>query len=1015
MKKTYLLLSAILIGFLSCAEISAQNNAFSAKKRTVLNGKAVSPRPVNAIPYKSSSAQNSRTASIPSYTPSQLNFSSIYLNQNFKKTSFDQNGRLIFLDGSIPKAGFIGIKSSAAIEAASFEYLDAIKSALQIENPREEFKVISSETDDLGMHHIKMQQVCHDIPVWCSEIYLHSRQDQINLYNGNCYPTPLISSLNPDIPLSDAVETSINDISNRTVYRELNPDEQEFLNYDKPTCELVIYHKDRNPFHAELTWHVEIRPNLIEEWEYFIDANTGQIIHYYNNTHSDGDVTANGTDLNGVNRNFHAYLENSVYYLADISRPMFNSQNFDGILGIYDAQNTAPGSENFTASMVTSSNNTWNATSVSAIYNAQLTYEYFRTVHNRNSYNNQGGAVKSIIHVADDNGGGLDNAFWNGIAIFYGDGQTAFKPLAGGLDVGAHELGHAFEGAASNLEYQGQSGAIAESYADFSGAMVERQNWTIGEQVVKTAYYPSGCLRNMADPHNGGSSLNDPGYQPANLNEMYTGSEDNGGVHINSGIPNNAFYRVANAIGKDKTEKIFWRACFNYNTRSTQFIDLRLNTIQSAKDLFGANSTEQNAVANAFDQVGIMDGQAGNYQTDLQVNPGQDYILFCDLVPSDPNTLYICSTDASNFIPLSTTSVNNKPSIMDDGSYAVFISGDKIMKSIQLSQDPNESVLQNQAIWDNAAISKDGKRLSAITIYEDSSIWVYSFQLQEWMNYHLYNSTTAQGEETNTVVYADVMEWDYSGEYIMYDALSRIENPYGDPIEYWDINLIKVWDNASNSWGSGEIFKLFGNLPAGISVGNPSLSKNSPYVFAFDLLDESTNTVTVAAANFETGDVGEIFTNYANLGTPNYSKLDNQLIFSAPDGGDNSIAIIGMQADKISPSSTNANVLIPQAKWGLWFSQGSRPLLNIEEVPNDFSFSLYPNPSSGKVSLSIDPLMLKEDITLQVFDTRGVCLMTIYPINTEKYSLDLEKLPAGLYLINLSSESGSVKRKLLIR
>jgi Zn-dependent metalloprotease len=1013
MKKSLLFLLAFIVVSLVSLDILAQGNSFAAKKRTALPGRSAYPANVLPVSQNTSSTPN-RTAGITSYTPSRVNPGSLTLSQVFKESRFNEKGQLIFLDGALPGASPVNIYSRASVEDACVEYLDAIRAALQINSPGEEFRLVTVTSDELGMNHMRMQQEYKGIPVWCSDIYLHSREGYIDLFNGACYPTPDLQNVTPFISGRDAANIAVSDIRNRTSYVDLNSDEKELLGYEQPLSELVIYHKDMKTDQPELTWHVSIRPNVIEIWEYFVDATTGEVIHYYNNTRCDGDVSASGQDLNGVNRNVHAYLENGTYYLVDISRPMFNSETFDGVLSVYDAQNTNPGQPDFTASIVTSGNNSWSPSAISAMYNAQVTYEYFRTVHNRNSYNNQGGALKAIIHVADENGSGFDNAFWNGIAVFYGDGFQQFKPLAGGLDVGAHEYGHAFEGSASNLEYQGQSGAIAESYADFSGAMVERQNWTIGEQVVKTSFYPTGCLRNMADPHNGGSGLNDAGWQPSNTSEMYNGTEDNGGVHINSGIPNNAFYRAATAIGNEKTEKIFWRACFNYNTRSSQFIDLRLNTIQAAKDLYGENSAEKTAIENAFDAVGITNGQGGNYETELQVNPGQDYILFLDTYTGDSYTLYISSISGTEFLPLSETEVSNKPSIVDNGSYALFISGDSKMRSITLGDTPSETIIQNDPMWHNVAAAKDGTKLSAITVYQDSSIWVYSYQKQEWATFHLYNSTTAQGEETNTVIYADVMEWDYSGEYVMYDALSRIENPNGDPIEYWDINFIKVWDNASNDWATGEIYKIFGNLPAGISVGNPSFAKNSPFIFGFDLLDAADNSVTVGAANFETGDMGQVFTNAGILGTPNYSKFDNQMIFTVPDGSDESIAIIDMAADKINPASSNANILIPQAKWGLWFSQGSRPLLSVPSHETEYEAELYPNPTSGDVKLTLDPAP-EQDILIRIMDLSGRCVMTYTSPAQPQVTINLEEIPTGMYLVNISSGNMLINKKVMVR
>lgn len=1014
MKRIYTLLVLLALAFPLFSQVSTPTNPFLQKKRTTAPWQAVHPKQVMAVPSINSSAGQTRTFAIPSYQPAQANLASLYISSQFEDYYFNKNGQLIFLKGAVAGSGQLNSESRELAEQACYEYLDVIKEAMKIKDPESEFSLESVNTDELGMQHFKMQQVFQGIPVWCAEIYLHSSSNQVDLFNGTYYPTPAIQDLDPAISANEAISTVIDDLPGRTTFRQLSAKEKEFLNYEHPEGELVIYHKDRNPLNPCLAWHVSVRPNFMEIWDYFIDAETGQIVHFYNSTHYDGDVTASGPDLNGVSRNIHAYLENGTYYLVDISRPMFNPQNFEGVLAIYDAGYTNPANPDFNASIASSGNNSWSPTSISAMYNAAVTYEYFRTVNNRNSYNNQGGSLNSIIHVSDENGGGFDNAFWNGAAVFYGDGAQQFDALAGGLDVGAHEFGHAYEGAASNLEYQGQSGAIAESYADIAGSMVERQNWTIGEQVVNPAFYPSGCLRNMADPHNGGSGLSDPGWQPSNTNEMYNGSEDNGGVHINSGIPNNAYYRLATAIGNEKAEKIFWRACFMYNTRSTQFIDLRLNTIQAAKDLFGGNSSEQSAVGTAFDQVGIGNGQGGNYQTELQVNPGQDYILFYDLISNDPNSLYVCSTSGTDFIPLTQTEVNNKPSIVDDGSYALFISSDNKMRSLQLSQSPVENIIQNESMWHNVAVAKDGTKLSAITIYEDSTIWVYSYQLQQWATFHLYNPTTAEGEGTNTVVYADAMEWDYSGEYVMYDALSRIENPNGDPIEYWDISFLKVWDNASNNWGSGEIFKLFGSLPAGISVGNPSFSKNSPFIFGFDLLDASDNSVIVGATNVETGDVGQIFMNDGILGTPNYSKLDDQVIFTVPDGNSTTIAIIDMQENKLIPSSENAYALITEAKWGMWFSQGSRPLLGLDENKEDLPVYIYPNPASDKVTLSFGNVPAA-GLNIKIFDVSGRCVGNYENIKKEHLSLDISKLPEGLYLFNISSGRSQVSKKLMVR
>lgn len=93
----------------------------------------------------------------------------------------------------------------------------------------------------------------------------------------------------------------------------------------------------------------------------------------------------------------------------------------------------------------------------------------------------------------------MGNAFWNGQAMFYGNGDNAFQPLAKGLDVAGHEMTHGVVEGTANLEYQGKSGALNQSFADIFGVMIDRDDWKIGEDVVKTSAFPSGALRSMGD------------------------------------------------------------------------------------------------------------------------------------------------------------------------------------------------------------------------------------------------------------------------------------------------------------------------------------------------------------------------------------------------------------------------------------------------------------------------------------------------------------------------------------
>jgi len=1016
MKRNLLFVSALAISLLFVSFANAQKNPFSGKIKSAA-APTFAPQPVQVQALLSNPTINARLQQAGRYHPGSIPYSSLQTGiTKYSDKQYGNYGQLIYVKGKLPHAIKLNMKSTAVVQEACFEYLNALKEMLRIQDAGKEFVIKSLETDNIGMNHIKMQQVYKGIPVYYGEVYLHSEDNQIALFNGNTLPTPSVA-INPAIGAQQANLKAIIDVSGRTRFHVLTQTEKTLLDYDEPKSELVIYHKNRDPLQGKLAWHVTVRPNFIERWEYFIDAGTSDIIHFYNNTQTDGNVPASGTDLNGVNQNFHAYLEAGTYYLIDVSRPMFNAQNMEGTLRVFDANYTCPWAQNFSASVVSSSNNTWGPKAVSAQNHQGLAYDYYRTVHNRNSYNNQGGSIYSVINCTEENGSGLDNAFWNGKFVSYGNGNQLYKPLAGALDVSAHEVGHAYDETSANLEYQGQSGAINETYADISGAMVERKNWQLAEDIIPagSSTFPTGAMRDMSNPHNGGTSLNDPGFQPAHVSEMYTGEQDHGGVHINSGIGNHAYYLFATAVGLEKGEQVFFRALFNYLTKSSQFIDFRLAVLQSAKDLYGDGSAEVTAAGNAFDQVGITTGSGGNYQNQLQVNPGQDYIMCYDLVESDPYTLYVSSTAGTDFVGISQTNLVNKPSLVDDGSVGLFVSSDNRLRMITISTTPEEQIIQTDPYWQNVAVSKDGSKMACISKYQDSSIYVYSFQKQEWATIHLYNPTTGQGGVgTNNVLYADALEWDYTGEYIMYDAYNQVNSSTGQNMDYWDINFVNVWNNAANNWGTGDVFKMVSGLPEGISIGNPSFSKNSPNIAAFDFFDASTGNVTVYAINLETGDAGEIYQNGTTLSYPNYSKLDNQLIFTTLYNSELIIAQIGLATNKIQPAGQAAG-LIGNAQWGIWFAQGTRPLLDIQENKAALDVRLYPNPSHGMVTLLLDK-KYKGSYAIEIVDMQGHRILTDeINANPGSVTLDLSSLHSGLYFIRITGDGFTVNRKIVLK
>ncbi len=249
---------------------------------------------------------------------------------------------------------------------------------------------------------------------------------------------------------------------------------------------------------------------------------------------------------------------------------------------------------------------------------ADATYRLYRETYDRNSIDGIGMEMVSSVHYGHD----YDNAFWNGTQMVYGDGSgQVFRvgALTASLDVIGHELTHGVTQYTAALEYRGQPGALNESWSDVFGSLVrqrhldqtaDRADWLIGPGTLGTALH-GVALRSMKAP--GTAFDGDP--QPATMSgykrlpEDDDPSHDNGGVHINSGIPNHAFYLAATAIGGRAWEgagRVWYRALTSGLRPTSTFRDAADATVAAAGELFGAGGREAKAVQDAWRQVEVL-------------------------------------------------------------------------------------------------------------------------------------------------------------------------------------------------------------------------------------------------------------------------------------------------------------------------------------------------------------------------------------------------------------------------
>jgi bacillolysin len=410
--------------------------------------------------------------------------------------------------------------------------------------------------------------------------------------------------------------------------------------------ELVVLPREDGTF--TLTWLTRVRLEK-DMVALFLDAQTGAEVWRYSLIHRQSAV-GTGTGVLGDRKKLSTRQASSVFLADDALRPptliTYDLKgNFTRVLQILDGDINPAQSD-----IASDTDNTWtDGPNVDAHAYIGFTYDYFFQRFGRRGLDGNNRAIRAIVHPAPredplglpefvlDNF--LLNAFWCGECgqpgqgyMVFGEGLPTrfslggqnFNFWSGGYDVVAHELTHAVTEFTSNLIYQNESGALNEAFSDIMGTSAEfharatgrsdrAADYLIGEDVVTPAR--AGALtglRSMSDPR----AFGDPDHYSV----RYTGPEDNGGVHINSGIPNHAFFLAieggtnrtsgiavtgVGAANREQIERIFYRAFTNYLAPNATFAQARQATLRAASELSGDTSAAFRAVQQAWTAVGV--------------------------------------------------------------------------------------------------------------------------------------------------------------------------------------------------------------------------------------------------------------------------------------------------------------------------------------------------------------------------------------------------------------------------
>jgi Zn-dependent metalloprotease len=243
------------------------------------------------------------------------------------------------------------------------------------------------------------------------------------------------------------------------------------------------------------------------------------------------------------------------------------------------------------------------------------TYTLLREVYGRDSLDGQGLPLVSSVHVRRS----FNNAFWNGSQMAYGDGDgKLFTRFTQALTVIGHELAHGLVQFSGGLRYVNQSGALNEHIADVFGCLTEQfkkkeraeeASWLVGKEILAPTI-KGQALRSMKDP---GQAYHDPllgkDPQPDHMTRFVRTTRDNGGVHINSGIPNRAFYLISKTLGGyawEKAGKIWYEALQKLQDPDATFAKWSMLTVETAAALYGEDSAEKKDVLQGWQGVGVL-------------------------------------------------------------------------------------------------------------------------------------------------------------------------------------------------------------------------------------------------------------------------------------------------------------------------------------------------------------------------------------------------------------------------
>jgi Zn-dependent metalloprotease len=505
--------------------------------------------------------------------------------------------------------------------------------------PQAGFAFKNHHADTLGEDHVRFHQTYKGVPVFEGEAIIHFRNGRVRAVTDDL-TRGLALSVEPTLGRAEALAAAHAALAPRGAYTH------------EPSAALVVASLDsdragRAPLRQALAYHVhaelENGAQETKHMDFLVDAHTGQVLEswdtlrtsgatgtgksqWYGTVALDTNATATGYELRDTTRGSGGTFGNNV------TTNLLNGTSGAGSI-FTDADNAWGDGLQYSGTPGMGANA--QTAGVDGHRGMQATWDFFQNVFGRNGIDNAGKATFSRMHYSSQ----YDNAFWSDscFCMTYGDGQVGGSVGEADLDTSAHEMSHGVCAATANLVYRKESGGLNEANSDIFGTLVEfyTLNGGTGGVIPSTAgpgpitanyklfenswghAYPNEALRWMYKPSRDGRS---PDFYSSTLGRL--------DVHYSSGVANHFFFLLAHGsqvdslcdniaspmtngvtsitgLGNDKAGRIWYQALTAYMTKRTDYAGARIATLNAAADLYGAGSTEYQAVNTAWLAVNV--------------------------------------------------------------------------------------------------------------------------------------------------------------------------------------------------------------------------------------------------------------------------------------------------------------------------------------------------------------------------------------------------------------------------